>query len=202
MNFATRVLASEVEVDALTYDQFRKWDYEKQVDYLNRHPESDFRLPEDSEKKKEDTGEAPTSGQPGEQAPEPGADQPSPGPEEKEDKPGPATPKGDAGSIGTPRSGGSDGAPMDITDDVPDPLEELLQRGITVTNKTTGERAVRMDYDQSRDLIDDYLNRGWALKYDLATGSQLQKGNRQVTLKTEPSGKSLVRVSQADADAE
>lgn len=199
MNFATRVLASEVEVDALTYEQFRKWDYEKQVDYLNRHPESDFRLPEDEEKKKEDTGEAPQSGQPAEQG---GEETPAPGPKEEERKPGPSTPKGDAGSIGTPRTGDGSGTPMDISDDVPDPLEELLQRGIPVTNKKTGERAVRMDYDQSRDLIDDYLNRGWALKYDLAKGSELQKGNRLITLKTEPSGKSLVRVSQAGAEAE
>lgn len=197
MNFATRVLASDTEIDALTYDQFRKWDYEKQVDYLNRHPESDFRLPED-EDKKEDSGEAPQVGQPGGEAAE---EQPGPGPE-KEDKPGPSTPKGDAGSIGTPRSGGSDGAPIDITDSVPDPLEELLQRGIPVTNKKTGERAVRMDYDQSRDLIDDYLNRGWALKYDLASGSELQKGSRVILLKTEPSGKSLVRVQSSDAVAE
>lgn len=199
MNFATRVLASEVEVDALTYEQFRKWDYEKQVDYLNRHPESDFRLPEESEKKAEDSGDAPQSGQPAQEDGNPEA----PAPKEEEREPGPATRKGDAGgSIGTPRSGGQGGTPVDIANDVADPLEELLQRGTPVTNKTTGERAVRMDYDQSRDLIDDYLNRGWALKYDLAKGSQLQKGSRQITLKTEPSGKSLVRVSEAGAEAE
>lgn len=203
MNFASRVLAS-AEIEALTYEQFRKWNYDKQVDYLNRHPESDFRLPEDEEKRKGDDegtpseddanqgqgdGAAAPEGE-GEQAPEPG-----PAPEEKPAAPVAPSSQG-PGSVGTPRAGDADSAPAPASDEVPDPTPDLVERGTQVTNRKTGETAVRMDYEQSRDLIEDYLNRGWALKYDLASGSELQKGDQLVTLTTEPSGKSLVRVSK------
>jgi hypothetical protein len=194
MNFASRVL----KVTALSYEQFRKWDRDKQVDYLNRHPESDFRLPE-SKGKHEDNGAPPATDQPGVQS-GPGAQpqQPAPGPQHSE--PGPSRVGNAGGPATVPRS--ADVTTDDYLDPVANPLADLLDRGVRVVNKRTNEEAVRMDYEQSRDLIDDYLARGWALKYDLAKGSQLQKGDRVITLTTESTGNSLVRVSKADENTD
>lgn len=208
MNFAARVLAS-VKVEALSYDQFRKWNYDKQVDYLNRHPESDFRLPEDEDQhagggKEDDGAQAGGAGeQPTGSKGEDKEDDDGPGPEPKADDappPPPSAPEdgtGGPGSIGTPRAGDAQGTPVGTAADSPASLlPELQERGSPVTNKATGEKAVRMDYDSSRDLIEDFLNKGWALKYDLATGSQLTKGDITITLTTESSGNSLVQVAK------
>lgn len=50
MNFASRLLGQMLEVDALTFEQFSKWDHAKQEQYLREHPDSDFAKPESERK--------------------------------------------------------------------------------------------------------------------------------------------------------
>lgn len=50
MNFASRLLGQMKEVDALTFEQFSKWDRAKQEQYLREHPDSDFAKPEHERK--------------------------------------------------------------------------------------------------------------------------------------------------------
>lgn len=204
MNFAARVLASTEAVEALTYDQFRKWNYDKQVDYLNRHPESDFRLPEDEDggTPQEEDKAAGTPADGGEGGGAPAPEQEDEGGESEEEKAPAPAPKEDGtggpGSIGTPKTGDGGQTPIG-TGQSTEVLPEIAERGTMLTNKKTGQKAVRMDYDNSRDLIEEFLNKGWALKYDLATGSQLEKGDTVITLTTEPSGNSRVEVGKAGA---
>lgn len=52
MNFAARLLAQiEKPVEALTREQFSKWDHARQQQYLRDHPKSDFHNPEGGEEK-------------------------------------------------------------------------------------------------------------------------------------------------------
>lgn len=65
MNFASRLLGEIQEVDALTFEQFSKWDRAKQEQYLRDHPDSDFAKPESERRKNkvhemdDDKGRAP-----------------------------------------------------------------------------------------------------------------------------------------------